>query len=144
MTLARIPSRNIYLKLLGRAHFHWRSLKAWNIAKRTCLNYAWTAIFPWSYCSLKLQTLHLFRARTSKTVECRLTLKRQKQPPEVFCKKGGSYTNFTKFTGKHMCQSLVFKKETVAQAFYCEFSKIFKDAFFTEYLLTTASYAYVT
>ena len=132
MTLARIPSRNIYLKLIGRAHFHWRSLKAWNIAKRTCLNYAWTAIFPWSYCSLKLQILRLFRARTSKTVECRLTLKRQKQPPEVLCKKGCSYTNVTKFTGKHMCQSLVFKKEkkkTVAQAFSCEFSKIFKDAF---------------
>ena len=27
----------------------------------------------------------------------------QKQPPEVFCKK-----NFIKFTGKHLCQSLLF------------------------------------
>ena len=29
----------------------------------------------------------------------------QKQPPEVFCKKV-VLRNFTKFTGKHMCQSL--------------------------------------
>ena len=31
----------------------------------------------------------------------------QKQPPEVFCKKG-VLENFTKFTGKHLCQSLFF------------------------------------
>ena len=29
----------------------------------------------------------------------------QKQPPEVFCKKG-VFENFAKFTGKHMCWSL--------------------------------------
>ena len=29
--------------------------------------------------------------------------------PEMFCKKG-VLRNFTKFTGKHMCQSLFFKK----------------------------------
>ena len=29
--------------------------------------------------------------------------------PEVFCKKGG-LRNFTKFTGKHLCQSLSFNK----------------------------------
>ena len=29
--------------------------------------------------------------------------------PEVFCKKG-VLRNFTKFTGKHMCQSLFFNK----------------------------------
>ena len=32
-----------------------------------------------------------------------------KQPPEVFYKKG-ALKNFTKFTGKHLCQSLVFNK----------------------------------
>ena len=44
--------------------------------------------------------------------------------------------NFTKFTGKHLCQSLLFnkarnfiKKETLAQVFSCEFSEIFKKAF---------------
>ena len=34
---------------------------------------------------------------------------RQKQPPEVFYKKG-VLKNFTKFTGKHLCQSLFLMK----------------------------------
>ena len=82
LTLARISPSNIYLNLFGRAHFHWRSLEACNIAKRTCLSYVWTAIILWSYCSLfksvhcKLQVLHLFQARNSKTIDCRFTLKR--------------------------------------------------------------------
>ena len=29
--------------------------------------------------------------------------------------------NFAKFTGKHLCQSLFIKKETLAQVFSCEF-----------------------
>ena len=33
----------------------------------------------------------------------------QKQPPEVFHKKG-SLENFAKFTGKHLCQSFLFNK----------------------------------
>ena len=33
----------------------------------------------------------------------------QKQPPEVFYKKG-VLKNFTKFTGKYLCQSLFFNK----------------------------------
>ena len=33
----------------------------------------------------------------------------QKQPPEVFCKKG-VLRNFAKFTGKHLCQSFFFNK----------------------------------
>ena len=33
----------------------------------------------------------------------------QKQPPEVFCKKG-VLRNFAKFTGKHLCQSLFLIK----------------------------------
>ena len=142
LTLARISPKNIYLNLFGGAHFQWRSRKACNIAKITCLNYVWTAIFPWSYFSLKLQILRLFRARNSKTVECRFTLKRQRQPPEVLCKKFCCVLrNFAKFTGKHLCQSLFFKKQAVAQVFSCEFSEISENASFTEYLLTTASYA---
>ena len=141
LTLARISPRNIYLNLFGRAYFHWRSLKACNIAKRTCLNYVWPAIFPWSYCSLKLQILRLFRARSSKTVKCRFTLKRQKWSFHV---RKDVLRNFAKFTGKHMYQSLFFQKEALAQMFSCEFCKISNNAFFTEHLLTTASYAYVT
>ena len=143
LTLARISPRNIYLNLFGRAHFHWRSLKACNIAKKTCLNYVWTVIFPWSFCSLKLQILRLFRARSSKTVKCRFTLKCQKQLPEVFCKKRCS-EKFRKIHRKTHVPEPLFKKETLAQVFSFEFCKIPKKAFFTEHLLTTASYAYVT
>ena len=39
----------------------------------------------------------------------RATYKIQKQPPEVFCKKG-VLRNLAKFTGKHLCQSLFFNK----------------------------------
>ena len=64
--------------------------------------------------------------------------------------------NFTKFTGKHLCQSLfydkaagltpatLFKKETLAQVFSCEFCEISKNTFFTEYLLTPASIRFIT
>ena len=54
--------------------------------------------------------------------------------------------NFTKFTGKHLCQSLSFNKgagfslrETLVQVFPCEFWKIFKNSFFTEHLWATIS-----
>ena len=48
--------------------------------------------------------------------------------PRVFCEKG-VLRNFSKFTEKHLCQSLFFnkvagiaiKKETLAQVFSCEF-----------------------
>ena len=72
-----ISPRNIYLNLFGGAHCHWRSLKPCNVSKRTCLSYAWTAIFPWGYCSHKLQIFRLFQERSSKTIECRFTLKHQ-------------------------------------------------------------------
>ena len=58
--------------------------------------------------------------------------------PEVFCKKG-VLRNFAKFTGKHFRQGLFFnkftgpcnffKKETLAQVFFCEFCKISKNTF---------------
>ena len=59
--------------------------------------------------------------------------------------KNGVLRNFTKFTGKHLCQSLFFNKvvglrpETLAQVFSCEFCEISKNIFFTEHLWTTAS-----
>ena len=56
--------------------------------------------------------------------------------PEVLCIKG-VLRNFTKFTGKHLCQSLFFnkianpmpKKETLAHMFSCEYCKISKNTF---------------
>ena len=139
LALAKISPRNIYLNLFAGAHFHWRSLKACNIAKRTCLNYVWTAIFPWSYCSLKLQILRLFRARSSKTVDCIDSLWNARSSHRRFSVRKDVFRNFAKCTGKHQWQSLFFKKETLAQAFSCEFCDISKNVFFTEYLLTTAS-----
>ena len=53
---------------------------------------------------------------------------------EVFCKKG-VLRNFAKYTGKHLCQSLLFeacnfiKKETLAKVFFWEFCKISKNTF---------------
>ena len=65
--------------------------------------------------------------------------------PEVFCKKG-VFRNFTKFTGKHLCQSHFFnkvaglKKETLAKVFSCEFCEISKiSKFFTKHLWATDS-----
>ena len=56
----------------------------------------------------------------------------------------GVLRHFTKFTGKHLCQSLFFKKdfikkEALAQVFSCEFCEISKNTIFTEHLWTTAS-----
>ena len=62
--------------------------------------------------------------------------------------KKGVLRNFTKFTGKHLRQSLFFnkivscnfiKKETLAQVISCEFCEISKSTFFTEQFWTTAS-----
>ena len=58
----------------------------------------------------------------------------------VFRKKD-ALENFTKFTGKHLCQSLFFNKvpgitpatllkKRLAQVFSCEFCEIFKNTFF--------------
>ena len=61
------------------------------------------------------------------------------------------FRNFSKFTGKHLCQSLFFnkvvqaqacnfiKKETLAQVFAFEFWEISKKTFFTEHLWATGS-----
>ena len=74
------------------------------------------------------------------------------QPPEVFFEKRCS-KKFRKIHGKHLCQNLFFnkvaglkpeacnfiKKETLAQAFSCEFCKISKNTFFIELLGMNAS-----
>ena len=67
--------------------------------------------------------------------------------------KKGCFRNSAKAIGKHFHQSLffnkvacitlaiLFKKETVAQKFSCEFCEIFKNTFFTEYLRAAVSAA---
>ena len=60
----------------------------------------------------------------------------------MHCRKG-VLRNFTKFTGKHLCQGLVFNKvtgprpatllkETLTQAFSREFCEISKNTFFLQ------------
>ena len=79
--------------------------------------------------------------------------KQQKQSSEV-CYKKVVFRNFTKFTRKHLCQSLFFNKvaslrpatlfkKRLAQVFSCDFCEIFKDTIFTEHLWKTASEAAV-
>ena len=53
---------------------------------------------------------------------------RQKQPPEVFCKRG-VLRNFAKFTGKHLFQRLFFNKESLAQVFPVNFAKFLRTPF---------------
>ena len=61
----------------------------------------------------------------------------QKQPPEVFCKKG-VLRNFAKFTGKHLCQSLfliklrpatLLKKKLRRKCFPVNFAKFLRTSF---------------
>ena len=65
----------------------------------------------------------------------------------MFCKKS-VLRNFTKFTGKYLCQSLFFnkvaglkfiKKETLAKVFSCEFCEISKNTFLQRTPLVAAS-----
>ena len=78
----------------------------------------------------------------------------QKQPLDVFCKKG-VLKNFVQFTGKHLYQSLFFnevacvasnfiKKETRSQVFSCEFCEIFQKTYFEEHLQTATSVTFNT
>ena len=76
----------------------------------------------------------------------------QKQPPEVFYKKG-VLQNSTKFNGKHLCRFLVFskdadlrpqtcsfmKKRLWRRGFPVNFAKFFKNTFFTKHLRVSAS-----
>ena len=72
-------------------------------------------------------------------------LSHRKQPPGVFCRKG-VLRNFTKFTGKHLCQSLFFdkvaslrpatllKKRLWYRCFPVNFVKFQRTPFFIEHL----------
>ena len=94
-------------------------------------------IFPsssrYSQCTYTLKVIQFFKkepigARSSR--------------PDLFCKKG-VLRNFTKFTGKHLCQSPYFnnfiKIEFLAQVFSCQFYEISKNTFFHRIPLVDAS-----
>ena len=59
---------------------------------------------------------------------------------EVFCKKG-VLRNLAKVTEKHLCQSLVFLKGTLAQVFSCEYGEISRNTFSYRLPPVTASVA---
>ena len=70
----------------------------------------------------------------------------QKQPSDVFYKKD-VLTNFSIFTGKHLCWNLflnkltsmqLFKKEIPTQVYFCEYYEIIKNTYFKEHLPTAA------
>ena len=72
-------------------------------------------------------------------------LELQKEPPEFFCKKD-VLRNFTKFTGKHLCQYLFFnkvaglrpstllKQRLWHRCFPVDFVKLLRITFFTKHL----------
>ena len=68
---------------------------------------------------------------TNSNFKFKLTTPRSSRP-EVFCKKA-VLRNLTKFTGKHLFQSLFFNKvaglRPLAQVFSCEFCQISKSTF---------------
>ena len=72
--------------------------------------------------------------------------KSKKQPPQVVHKKD-VFKTFIKFTGKHLCRSLIFnkeafnfiEKETPILVFSCEFCENINNTFFTNHLWTIAS-----
>ena len=64
----------------------------------------------------------------------------QKQPPEVFCKKG-VLKNSTNFTGKHLCWGLfLIKLQALGlKLFSCEICEIFRNTYFEKRLQMIAS-----
>ena len=78
----------------------------------------------WRCCPISTGNIHL-RAVHLMTVQPLII---RSSRPDVFCKKG-VLKNFAKFAGKHLCQSLFIKKETLTQVFSCEICKISKNTF---------------
>ena len=72
-----------------------------------------------------------------------LSGKHRTSPPNVFCKKG-VLENFTKFTGKHLCQSLFLIKLQASgvflgiQVFSYEYYEVFKSSFFVHTLVAVS------
>ena len=86
------------------------SLLVWNIYFTFSLS-----VVDWTFC--KSNCILLL---------CQVHVRSSRQ--EVFCKKS-VLRNFAKFTGKHLCHSLFFKKEVLAEVLSCEFSEISKNTF---------------
>ena len=85
------------------------------------------------------------------TCDCHIIFQRFFRSSQQRCSmEKGVLRNFSKFRGKHLCQSLFFnkvtdlgcnfiKKETLAQVFCCDFWEISKNNVFTEHICATPS-----
>ena len=68
-----------------------------------------------------LSSIHFILTNIKNSTTLKVKLRNFKSSrPDVFCEKG-VLRNFAKFTGKHLCQRLFIKKESLAQVFSCEF-----------------------
>ena len=59
--------------------------------------------------SYRLQKIQLDKLYTQRKLYFAYGFKYKSSRPDVFCKRG-VLRNFTKFTGKHLCQGLYFNK----------------------------------
>ena len=91
-----------------------------NIPTKGCKGFA---IFMWIFACSQFKLLPV----SSQIFMVRSTNLRSSRP-KVYCKIV-VLRNFAKFTGKHLCQSPFFKKETLAQVFFCEFCEISRNTF---------------
>ena len=90
-------------------------------------------------CQTELCRVSVFTSSTTGSQVCL----NQKQPPEVFSKKG-VLKNFAKFTGKHLCQSLFFNKVAGLIKFLLKKMQSFSEHVFSEHPWETASVKCVT
>ena len=81
--------------------------------------------------NLVIENLRRTQKRVRDTEEIRRIIRSNHQRCSM---KKTVLRNFTKFTGKHLCQCLFFNKVTLVQVFCCEFCEISKNTFFTEHL----------
>ena len=116
-----------------------------------------TSLFLYPSKNRKPLVFYLFRGYRTRLVTWNglimfqrdITMKHFRSSHQMCSVKKGFLRNFTKFTGKHQCQSLFFNKvagrpatllkKRLAQVFFCEFCEISKNTFLTEHLQTTTS-----
>ena len=95
------------------------------------------------------KSISMLKVKLFSCFTCDTFSKKQSRSSHQRCSIG-VLKNFTKFTGKLLCQSLFFNKvqasglqlywkETLSKVFPCQFCDIFKNTFFTEYIQMIAS-----
>ena len=112
--------------------------------ENTCGRCFWTENNTFSFCK-KIMSWFFFSLtpNSGQFPPCNHQIRSSR--PGVFCKKA-FLRNFTKFTGKHLCQSLLFnkvsclrpatllKKRLQHRCFPVNFAKFLRPPFFTEHL----------